>query len=404
MHDAAGVKPLAPIYDATLGPLKAWLVGAIQAPHRRGMMALAIAAAQRTIHAAARPWGHVAGPAPALLLRLARIGWSVTQPTVFTDRLGTRLDADEHGAFFLCHRARLDVAWWQSARFARAVGVAVPPNGFCLDRLAEAYMACRRTDPLLAASGLSVVLGRAWPQARAHAAGFTDSPLCLRCGAAVGSLHHRLWECPAQRAVAQEEGLAASQLCRLRREAAAAAQRGEATSFDRCLVQATRGVVRAVTEGSVAWRAMPPEGPCLPDFAFTDAAEVPGNEKGFVYAVVGFDGARQKTAHIVGECPSWVITASAAEAWAVYQALKAASPGMWLYSDSFRTIEAVERAKSKRMPSVASDIYAVIVRIRQALADEVIVRCEYASDEGLVGSASDSVREAHRTAAEYKSK
>ena len=110
VHDAAGVKPLDPIYDATLGPLKAWLVGAIQAPRRRGMMALAIAVAQRTIHAAARPWGHVAGPAAALLLTLARIGWSVTQPTVFTDRLGTRLDADEHGAFFLCHRARLGVA------------------------------------------------------------------------------------------------------------------------------------------------------------------------------------------------------------------------------------------------------------------------------------------------------
>ena len=41
-HDVAASKPLDPIYDVTLLPLAAWLVGAAEQPSRRGMMAMAL--------------------------------------------------------------------------------------------------------------------------------------------------------------------------------------------------------------------------------------------------------------------------------------------------------------------------------------------------------------------------
>jgi hydroxypyruvate reductase len=46
VHAAAVSKPLDPIYDAHLMPLSAWLVAAVENPSRRGMMILALAAAQ----------------------------------------------------------------------------------------------------------------------------------------------------------------------------------------------------------------------------------------------------------------------------------------------------------------------------------------------------------------------
>ena len=84
---------------------------------------------------------------------------------------------------------------------------------------------------------------------------------------------------------------------------------------------------------------------------FVDAAEFcHGDEKGFVYAVMAYGEDRRLAAHVVGRCPSWVVPATAAEAWAILQALRSASLGVWLHSDAARAIDAVERLRFGLMP------------------------------------------------------
>ena len=90
----------------------------------------------------------------------------------------------------------------------------------------------------------------------------------------MGSLQHRLWECPAQLEVCDEEGVSAAQLARIRQEARVASARGEATAFNRCLAPAVRGPTRSIQGGTSLWRLLPPDGPYLDRYVFVDAAEV----------------------------------------------------------------------------------------------------------------------------------
>ena len=90
----------------------------------------------------------------------------------------------------------------------------------------------------------------------------------------------------------------------------------------------------------------------------------------------------------MGKCLGWVITATAAEAGTLLVAFRSASPGVWLYSDSARAIEALERLRYGLMPPVTADIYPVFALVKPMIDGAMLVRLAHATDNAPLGAAS----------------
>ena len=147
-------------------------------------------------------------------------------------------------------------------------------QGYNLKTVAEAYSELRREDALTATRGLSAVLGKSWPKAKAFAAGVASSLSCRRCEAAAGTLACRRWSCVSApvglRSLRTEvDNHTAAELCR---EVQIAVTTGGIEAYSRCFAPAPRMPPRAVHEGSAIWRRMPSDGPCILGYAFVDAA------------------------------------------------------------------------------------------------------------------------------------
>ena len=96
-HAAATSQHVDPAYAATLAPFASWFGVAAAKRHMRPTMSLALAHGERRMRQAARPLSEVDGPAAALLLTAARVGWTIVSQSTFADRGGALLDLDQHG-------------------------------------------------------------------------------------------------------------------------------------------------------------------------------------------------------------------------------------------------------------------------------------------------------------------
>ena len=166
---------------------------------------------------------------------------------------------------------------------------------------------------------------------------------------------------------------------------------------------APRGPRRTVDGGAIIWRFLPEEGPSFDGYSFVDVAElVDAGERQFVFAVQAYGEDRRIRAHVVGRCPSWVLGPAAAEGWALLQALRAACPGAWLYTDATRVLETVRAAQPGSLPRAASELCPIAVLLKSLLDDDGLVTFAWASGSGPQGSVADGIRAAHAAASEYR--
>ncbi|CAK0800323.1 unnamed protein product [Prorocentrum cordatum] len=172
------------------------------------MFAACLAEADRRHASASAPWAHCRTPVDALVLSLD--GHSMDLLLMGPRELGLLAAA---GARRASNRAEL----------ARLGHGAAPPMPLFWEAFSEVLGPRSRFDAREKAAVASYLSNAHWPQTRLRAAGERDHPRCCACGAARGSLWHRLFECPVLAAARRD-----SVSDRLRRRARRARDRSEA--------------------------------------------------------------------------------------------------------------------------------------------------------------------------------
>jgi len=363
--DADG-STLDPAYDCHVAPIKSYALAHWQGWRPTGELCTMFDAAVHRLRAAVRsPWDVVSGPISALVATVWRLGWRIRSPCQFITDTGADIDVTIDSPAAVAAAAKASVRRWQLYQVVRCypdmlpdeddvVGSALPEDRLQLnefygrpdyaklnDLSARLPQSVIDLGPVLgrlihgkrigarAVAGwtpacrpwlLSLVSGGQWPQARvAQAAGGDTSSLCQLCHEHTGTLEHRHccqatlpdggWPCMDAQARAFTDRLKP-------------ARRRLMESQGLLLVKAR--VERQRPAGWFRW-LKEPDGD-VPSSAtwYVDGSLLDGPSRvlsvtGYSIVVVGDDGQLIGCAH--GAPPSWITTAGAAEAFALYKVL-----------------------------------------------------------------------------------
>eukprot|EP00971_Amphidinium_carterae_P328733 6460766-Amphidinium_carterae.1 len=146
-----------------------------------------------------RPWAKVAGPAAALVMSAARLGWSIQDVTTLTTDLGVQLNLERVSAKYLCKLVSSASGRW-SERFAlwhRGVFEDFSEVPTLWLRPLHDTVAKLRGSYLQQKCLQSVAAGGRWTQHRLFRKGMATHSTCLACKSAEGTDLHRVLHCEA---------------------------------------------------------------------------------------------------------------------------------------------------------------------------------------------------------------
>ncbi|CAK0832156.1 unnamed protein product [Prorocentrum cordatum] len=142
-------------------------------------------------------WAKVKGPAGAVIMSLRRARWTWPSWTVYCTKDGEMVDLTavcptDVGALLRADLRRVLWEQWtaqQPGMESLAPGPRLPP--------VVAQLAARAFPAHAKRAARKVVLAGAWTMSRLAEVSITPTDICIGCGLAVGTPHHRFFRCPA---------------------------------------------------------------------------------------------------------------------------------------------------------------------------------------------------------------
>ncbi len=220
LADDGSRQQLDPAFAAHLLPLGRWAEAVYSGWADARALDATIKRERIRLMRARRPWAAVKGPAAATLASAARLGWDVTDAAHFRTDLGRVLDLRRDPPCIIKQEVHEAVERWRWKRICEVSGC---PGGDDVDGGRECLDVFRRllrpkarssswTTCHQAALRSALVNGQ-WPQQRLCSAGLADDGFCRLCQAyglpragcdaacinpeaPLGTLYHRLAECP----------------------------------------------------------------------------------------------------------------------------------------------------------------------------------------------------------------
>jgi ribonuclease HI len=204
--DLAPVADYDPAYRCVVGPIARWArrawVADLATRHQLQRLWVATTARLRgplLSHDHSALWKAVCGPTSALVATLARLRWQMHSAFTWTTHLGRRVDVLTLAPLVVASLARQATHDWLFSRVA-----ATQPTLALLAGGAETQVTRRLTtgrtstywSPKHQGALACTASGGVWLEARKHSAGYTATALCQGCGTALGTLQHRLYNCP----------------------------------------------------------------------------------------------------------------------------------------------------------------------------------------------------------------
>ena len=376
-----------PAFDAHLLPIGAWAdaVWHTWLPHN--VLQQITAAAQNKLADAANRWQRVAGPAAATVASAWRLGWQVHSHAAFTTDLGRSLDLTNDPPVVVRREVVRSVRRWRDAAvfkrhshlgdIAKAHGLHMQPIWNVLTTAAGKDVEWTAKEK---ASLRSALAGRQWPQLRCWQAEFAEHDRCMLCvhedfranmdyvsldnvsdpsrtcptamthgaytynniiSAPVGSIQHRICECPSLQQ--HRERLGPSLMNRFQPgEIPTPVQDAFATglfSLPRLQVP-----VKPPPLGSFQWIHKEDQCDFVQGRIYTDASRVDDDHPDTMrlgWAFVVLDRLNHVTAVARGVPPHFVDDIAGAEAWALLQAATVSLPGSTFYSDCKSCVDLV---------------------------------------------------------------
>ena len=211
---------LDPAFDAHVLPIKFWALAVWQRWRPHYLLARALRAGQRKLAQGRGPaWSKVAGPAAAVVLSAARLGWAFDTPFRLRTDIGQVLELLADSPDYVAAAVKDAVRRWRLQRIAQFFPQSSPAahdwaaNGSDRDGadvmldfvdslapLLRGARGCRDFAPWTVhcrPALLSAICGGQWPQARlASVRDWTDDNRCQLCFGSAGTLLHRHC-CPA---------------------------------------------------------------------------------------------------------------------------------------------------------------------------------------------------------------
>ena len=141
-------------------------------------------------------WEHVAGPVGALLLSVARLGWTMTSPFVFGDDLGEEHKLTQDSPGLVQQIAKQ--AWRRKLEREVAFGMGLPFGHRVSVEHARgpAHSGTTSLSSLEQGTLRSWLCSAVWTRTRAAKYGYiVEDTRCPRCLLAQDTVEHRLWQC-----------------------------------------------------------------------------------------------------------------------------------------------------------------------------------------------------------------
>ena len=263
MRCFSGGKDLDPLVCYTAQIAKAWALSVWEGQPTAALLDTCLEHSKRKLVGRAAPWSQVTDPVDAFLLSLTRIGWSVTSARFLLDAGGRTHDLLHISPALLAELVKDDARRWSDraalSRPEAADGLWAEEIFWqaidCkLHKTSENW--CARTRASLRA----LVSNTHWTQLRLFKHKMSTCSTCQLCMGALGTLWHRLYDCPAwavkRRQCTSEE---------LRRHARVASELGigAAEMFARALFPSPQSLwtVQAVEQQEkVFWYKKPADG------------------------------------------------------------------------------------------------------------------------------------------------
>ena len=135
----------------------------------------------------------------ALIATLARLGWSMHSAFAWTTHTGRRLDLLSLAPLAVASLARAathDGLYRRVAASHPALALLANGADVTVARQLTSGRTRRYWNFQHQGALACVASGGVWLEDRNHQAGYTATNLCQGCGTAVGSLKHRLYDCP----------------------------------------------------------------------------------------------------------------------------------------------------------------------------------------------------------------
>ena len=215
-----------PGWDAVRGPIMAWTTEAWTSRVPRRTMQRAWMQGQITVNRSSRHHMSSGGAAGAFFTAINAVGWRSPAYNVVITADGTSIDLSQEAPRTVERFLRDDYSITSSS----STSIAKTMNSSPADRVGgyaarchaadgttyEQYngnvvpwfepaasvvnsVKCRAMAPSAVASVASIPEGGWWTQAKLFQVGLAEDPFCRLCGTAEGTLHHRLFRCPARR-------------------------------------------------------------------------------------------------------------------------------------------------------------------------------------------------------------
>lgn len=184
-----------PAFYAVRAPLVQWARAVWLQSVPSGWLHRTWNAAERSANSVGDAWSVVRGPAGAVAATLKRLGWQARSAVHWETPHGL-IDLDVHSpatVALLADRSTQSMLWRSLAETEVCPELT---EGVFLKPITD--LVCGRSSTLSRSERnalRSVVCNGQWPQERLHRASLVSTPNCQLCGAAVGDLSHRHWNC-----------------------------------------------------------------------------------------------------------------------------------------------------------------------------------------------------------------
>ena len=364
-----------PAHDAHCMPIFAWAQAVWNAWLPRNVLERLADTAITTLSAARSIWQNVKGPAAATVASAWRLEWTVHSANQFTTDQGRLLNLDLDPPVVIKRECYLAVRRWRERAifdkfphlgpFAASHGLHTAP----LWRAMRGKGILHDWGAAQKGSLLSAFAGRQWPQDRCWVSNTADHDRCMLCvdpGAAlaaagvepdaaridaapVGTLQHRICECPQLRPYRLSMGPNALVQPQL-----------DGTAIHGTVLAAhSTGLFplprlelpdhqRAPHDGSFEWTIRPDQSGLVSGVFYTDGSRIASSHPdttrlGWSFVVLDRHNHTIAAAH--GSPPAFVTDIPGAEAWAILQAVSVAILGSSFRSDCKPCIDALHAGR-----------------------------------------------------------
>ena len=368
-----------PMFAASKAPIVKWAEAVWHSWWPVTTMDKMVSKARVALAKADFPWMRVVGPSSAFVATAARIGWTITSARFISCENASQLDLTKDPPVVVANAVHRAVRRWQMEN----VVTKFPALGASAHSLAIEPIRKLIKGPVLkfdwhvghAVALKSAVVGGQWTQERLHTAGMADDASCKLCAAygsslvtpSVGTCAHRL-QCP----IILEELKRSDPRTHEALQDLAQCTQAEKLLNVRGLLASSTHLIPPRGDATFVWihkaSGTIPIAMIYTDGSALDSRSFALRRMGWAFVAVSKEGDVVMAA--AGATPSWVHDIGGAEAWALFQAVREATPGSTYLSDSLTTVEALTVGQAACSNPKASNARAL--GLLHASMDEVI--------------------------------